>query len=236
MAIELSQEQMLGLGRSRAPMTFAEMLRSKEVRRPHGWVPALGASLVFSFGLFWGMHALISKSGHGANKLETLPTIDFVRLKRDSNVTPNERKRPPPPPPPKSPPPPSKMTVATESTGTGPAIAMPGNLDLSAGSGGGGPGGGGVGFDSELVPLQRVNPAYPQDARRNKIEGYVKLELLVAADGSVRSAKVIESKPKNLFDSAAVTAVYKWRFKPKTVDGKAVEQKGQQRIDFALNK
>jgi len=92
------------------------------------------------------------------------------------------------------------------------------------------------GFDSELVPLQRVNPAYPQDARRNRIEGYVKLDLLVAPDGSVRSAKVVDAKPKGLFDASAVTAVLKWRFKPKTVDGKAVEQRGVQKIEFTINK
>lgn len=232
MALQLNSEHLLV---PTQPMTFADMLRSKDVRRPRGWLPALAGSIALSLGMFIGMHALITVSGHGANKPEALPTIDFVRLKRDSQITPNERRKPPPPPPPKAPPPTSKMTVATEATSDGPAISVPGSLDLSAGGGGGG----GVatsGFDSELVPLQRVNPAYPQDARRNRIEGYVKLDLLVAPDGSVRSAKVVESKPKGLFDASAVTAVLKWRFKPKTVDGKAVEQRGVQKIEFAINK
>ncbi|EIT68491.1 MULTISPECIES: energy transducer TonB [Hydrocarboniphaga] len=232
MALQLNSEHLLVPTR---PMTFAEMLRSKDVRRPRGWVPALAASLALSLGMFIGMHALITVSGHGAKKPETLPTIDFVRLKRDSQVTPNERRKPPPPPPPKAPPPASKMTVATEAASDGPAITVPGSLDLSAGSGGGG-GVASGGFDSELVPLQRVNPAYPQDARRNRIEGYVKLDLLVAPDGSVRSAKVVDAKPKGLFDASAVTAVLKWRFKPKTVDGKAVEQRGVQKIEFTINK
>ena len=90
--------------------------------------------------------------------------------------------------------------------------------------------------DGDLVPLQRVNPVYPQEARRNKIEGYVKLELVISPEGGVIGAKIMESKPKGLFDSAAVQAVYKWRFKPKTVDGRAVEQKGTQRVVFELTK
>lgn len=235
MAIQVSHERMLSITPPAPPMTFAEMLRSKDVRRPRGWGPAFVISLALSLGMFWGMHALITVSGHGADKPETLPTIDFVRLKRDSEVTPNERRKPPPPPPPKAPPPTARMTVATEGPTGGPGIQVPGSLDLSPGTAGGGPAVA-TGMDSDLVPLQRVNPVYPQDARRNKIEGYVKLELIVAPDGSVRSAKVVESKPKGLFDASAVTAVLKWRFKPKTVDGKAVEQKGVQKIEFTINK
>ena len=57
----------------------------------------------------------------------------------------------------------------------------------------------------------------------------------VNPDGSVRKARVVEAKPKGLFEAAAVTAVQKWRFKPKTVDGKAVEFHGVQRIEFNLS-
>ena len=57
---------------------------------------------------------------------------------------------------------------------------------------------------------------------------------MVNADGSVRSAKVTEAKPKGLFDAAAVTAVLRWKFKPRVVNGEPVPQRGLQRIEFNL--
>lgn len=231
-------QTLLGVPTLKAHQTFAEILRSKDVRRPRGWGPALGGALALSMGLFWLMHTIIQVSGVGPLKKEQLQTIDFVRLKRDSDVTPNERRKPPPPPPPKAPPPPSRMTVATDAPVGGPGITAPTGLDLSADTGGPATGGGASAnmFDSDAVPLQRVNPMYPNEARRAGITGYVRMELTIAPDGSVRAAKVIEAKPKGLFDAAAVTAVLKWRFKPKVVDGVPVDYVATQRIAFDLNK
>jgi protein TonB len=87
---------------------------------------------------------------------------------------------------------------------------------------------------SELIPLVRIAPQYPRQAARDGITGSVKLEITVNPDGSVREAHVIESKPRGVFDSAAVTAVLRWRFKPKVVDGQPVAQKGVQEVEFNL--
>jgi protein TonB len=116
-------------------------------------------------------------------------------------------------------------------------MAVP-NLNLSA-TVGGGPIGGSVGtggmFDGDLMPLQRIPPQYPSDARRARITGWVVLEVTVNADGSVRGVKVTDSKPKGLFEAAAAQAVLRWKFKPKVKDGKPIEQKGSQKIEFNLN-
>lgn len=56
-----------------------------------------------------------------------------------------------------------------------------------------------------------------------------------ATDGSVRGAKVLDSKPRGVFEASAVQAVMRWKFKPKIKDGKPVEQKGSQKIEFNLN-
>jgi protein TonB len=90
-------------------------------------------------------------------------------------------------------------------------------------------------FDGDLMPLQRIPPQYPSDARRARITGWVVLEVTVNADGSVRGVKVTDSKPKGLFEAAAAQAVLRWKFKPKVKDGKPIEQKGSQKIDFNLN-
>jgi periplasmic protein TonB len=209
------------------------------------FLPAFGAAAVVSLALFWLMYAVISVTGHGVDKKETLQTIDFVRLKRDTQVETLARRKPPPPPP-EQPPPPQKMHIATEAatqTAAPVPMEMP-SLGLSANISGGpfvGGMGGGVAapmnsglFDGDIIPLQRIAPQYPREAARAGITGFVELEVLVNADGTVRSAKVLNAKPKGLFDAAAVAAVMRWKFKPKVVNGAPVAQRGAQTIEFNL--
>ena len=201
------------------------------------WTTALCMSIVTSLLFFWLMYAVIHVSGHGVNKVENLPTIDFVRLKRDSAPEQMERRKPPPPPPAKQPAPPSKIKIDVDTAAPAAGIGIPSNLGLAAnmGSGPSTGGGGGVSMDSDLIPLQRIPPTYPAEARRAGISGSVTIDVTVNPDGSVRKARVLEAKPKGLFEAAAVTAIQKWRFKPKTVDGKAVEFHGVQTVKFDLS-
>jgi protein TonB len=202
-------------------------------------LPAVGLSVAFSLGLFALLYSAIHVGKFVADKNQVLQTIDFVRLRRDSETETMTRRKPPPPPAP--PPPPSKMKVVAEATNQGmTGMAIP-TLDLSASVTGGpmagsmGKGGSAAMFDGDLLPLQRIPPQYPRDAARAGVTGWVQLEVLVNADGSVRSAKVTDAKPKGLFEAAAVQAVMRWKFKPKIQDGKPVEQRGSQKIEFNLN-
>jgi TonB family protein len=56
----------------------------------------------------------------------------------------------------------------------------------------------------------KVSPAYPDLARRMGISGVVKVQVVVAPNGSVKSTKVVGGHP--LLVNAAVDAVKKWRF------------------------
>jgi len=195
-------------------------------------------SVLFSLVLFALLYSAIHAGKFVAEKSEVLQTIDFVRLKRDSEVETLSRRKPPPPP--AQPPPPAKMRVASAAVQQNMGGMEIPSLNLSA-SVTGGPLGGQMGkgvtgmFDGDLMPLQRIVPTYPADARRAGVTGWVQLEILVNADGSVRNAKVTDAKPRGLFEAAAVTAVLRWKFKPKIVDGKPVEQRGSQKIEFNLN-
>lgn len=208
---------------------------------------ALGLAFLVSLGLFWMMHSFIGSGTHSADAIQALPAIDFVRLRRDTQVETLERRKPPPPPP-EPPPPMQRMTIATEaaqqSTAPVTPMAIP-NLGLSTNVGGGpfiGEMGGAAApdmsglFDGDIIPLQRIAPQYPREAARARINGWVQLEVLVNADGTVRSAKVVEAQPKGLFEAAAVAAVLRWKFKPKVVNGAPVAQRGLQRIEFNIRK
>jgi TonB family protein len=58
----------------------------------------------------------------------------------------------------------------------------------------------------------RVEPQYPDLARRNNISGSARVELLVATDGKVKDVKVLGGNP--VLVQAAVTAVMKWKYEP----------------------
>ena len=56
----------------------------------------------------------------------------------------------------------------------------------------------------------RVSPYYPELARKMNLAGVVKLQVVVAPNGSVKETKVIGGNP--ILVNAAVDAVKKWKF------------------------
>ena len=56
----------------------------------------------------------------------------------------------------------------------------------------------------------KVPPVYPDLARRMNITGVVKLQVVVAPNGSVKNTKLVGGHP--LLANAAMDAVKKWRF------------------------
>jgi len=72
--------------------------------------------------------------------------------------------------------------------------------------------------DGPLVAIVRVRPVYPVVAEARGLEGWVLVEFDVRADGAVANAIVVESSSR-VFEKAALNAVYRFRFKPRVVDG-----------------
>jgi len=70
--------------------------------------------------------------------------------------------------------------------------------------------------------ITRVAPDYPELARRMNIHGVVKLEALVRANGTVKSARVLGGNP--VLADAAITAVGKWKFEPAQTETTEVVQ------------
>ena len=86
--------------------------------------------------------------------------------------------------------------------------------------------------DGDIVPILRVEPIYPTVAMTRKIGGWVDVEYIVMPDGSVAEARVVASKPKGMFEKAALRAINKWKFKPRVVNGQPVPRGVSQRINF----
>ena len=79
-----------------------------------------------------------------------------------------------------------------------------------------------VGGEVKAPVLQsRSEPTYPEAARKARMEGVVILEAIITASGSVEDVKVLKSV-NPLLDASAVRAVQQWRYKPATLNGRAV--------------
>ena len=58
----------------------------------------------------------------------------------------------------------------------------------------------------------KVQPVYPDLAKRMNVTGSVKVEVVIAPNGTIKSTKVIGGHP--LLIETSVDAVKKWRFEP----------------------
>jgi TonB family protein len=78
----------------------------------------------------------------------------------------------------------------------------------------------------------RVEPAYPTEAAKLRIEGAVRIHLKVGADGTVQGMKLLTGSP--LLAPAAMDAAKYWEFLPALLNGQPVETEQDVEIDFRL--
>jgi protein TonB len=93
-----------------------------------------------------------------------------------------------------------------------------------------------AGGEGEIAPpklLKRVEPAYPEEAKSNGIQGTVALEVVVSTEGDVIETEVKKSVP--LLDEAAVAAVSQWKYTPTLLNGQPVEVILTVTVRFVLN-
>ena len=190
----------------------------------------------FSAITFFMLLAYIVKPSSEALKNEnSFRVVDFIRLKKDTSLKEKSRAIPDKPEPPKKPPPPDLPTPELQAPPQAPNldIEFP-DIAIPTDFKGAFLGPQNQGGNSQVIPLVRINPQYPRNELLAGVEGWVKVRFTVEPDGSVSSPKVVESKPPRVFDSSALRAIKKWKFKPKVVNGIAVSQDGTQIIEFKL--
>ncbi len=62
----------------------------------------------------------------------------------------------------------------------------------------------------------KVTAAYPQLAKKMNVEGKVKIEVTITADGHVKDTRIVGGSP--LLVGSAVNAVKQWKFEPAPKD------------------
>jgi protein TonB len=83
-------------------------------------------------------------------------------------------------------------------------------------------------------PVQRINPVYPELAKRAGISGKVELMGVLGIDGRIHELKVISGHP--FLAKAAADAVMQWVYKPTILNGQAVEVSAPITVNFILNR
>lgn len=92
-----------------------------------------------------------------------------------------------------------------------------------------------VGGDvKEPVQLTRVAPRYPEEARKNRVQGKVVLEAVIDEKGDVVRVTTLES-PDPALAEAAIEAVKKWTYEPTTRKGKPVKVRMTVTVAFRLS-
>ena len=81
--------------------------------------------------------------------------------------------------------------------------------------------------------LERVEPVYPDEARKEGLQGAVLVQIVVERDGSIREAKIAKGLGHG-FDEAALEASRKLRFQPAMQDGIPVSVQLNYEINFQL--
>ncbi|HUF73911.1 MAG TPA: TonB family protein [Gammaproteobacteria bacterium] len=190
---------------------------------------ALPIGTVVTAALLYMMHAFIA-TGQGNPEIEVMRSVDFVRVEREKHIEKRETRPDKPETLERAPEVPQpEMNEAFGAT-IEVAIAEPRvDFDLDLG------GTGVVASDGEYLPIVKVAPVYPMRALQRRLEGYVIVEFVVTASGSVRDIVVVESS-EPVFEQAAIDAAMKFRYKPRVVDGVPIEVAGvQNRITFKLD-
>ena len=80
--------------------------------------------------------------------------------------------------------------------------------------------------------LKRVEPDYPQDALRQKIQGAVVLRVQIRTDGTVQDVQAL-SGPQ-LLSAASIDAVKQWKFRAPRVGGRPAESETTVTLNFRL--
>jgi TonB family protein len=93
----------------------------------------------------------------------------------------------------------------------------------------------------EIVPAGSLElarytaPDFPDSARLRGVSGWVDVQFLVKADGSVSDPRIVGAEPVGVFEQSAMDAIRKWRYKPVLREGSAVDQRARLRMKFALD-
>ena len=199
---------------------------------------AVGLSVLVTFGLLFLMQSLINEDLGEDERPESRKIAD-IRMPDTEIDTRYETSKPDKPEQPEDQPPdvPEPEFDSPDVDAGGIAMSAPsmgGDLGLGLGSNFSG--------DGDYMPIVAVAPEYPRRAASRGIEGFATVQFTVTTSGATKDVVVVDGITKDgnetsIFDRAAVRAAERFKFRPRVIDGEAVEVPGvTYRFVFELEK
>jgi TonB family protein len=87
--------------------------------------------------------------------------------------------------------------------------------------------------NTQLRLVHRVKPVYPEAAKQARIEGTVRVNAMIAKDGSVADVGLVSGHP--LLVQAAIDAVKQWLYRPPLRNGVPIEMRIMVDVGFSLS-
>ena len=174
-----------------------------------------------ALGLFAIMHKLIDRNFENPD-IKSRKVAEIVRPDEDITLETTEKKpdkvEDPEEPPPEMEPLNFDLDVDVDIVNLAPSSAVEISIDSTGMSSG----------DGEYLPIVKVAPIYPRRAQTRGITGYCIVEYTVTTSGAIREPKIVDCQPSGIFDKASLKASLKFKYKPRVVDGVAIEVAGVQ--------
>jgi protein TonB len=178
---------------------------------------AVAAAVALS--LAWFMYFLTHSSQMKLSDSGRVQMLDFVRLKRNEVAERKDRKpeRPEVSEVPDAPPTADQNASASATLTVSAPMALGSDLDIGRGLGLG------TG-DGNYLPIVKVAPIYPRRAMERGITGTCTVEYTVTTSGTVRDVSVVPGEcEETVFEKASVEAAYRFKYKPRVINGEPVE-------------
>jgi protein TonB len=173
-------------------------------------------------GLFFIMQYLIASADIKLDDTKQRKLADIHMPEREIETNVNEAKPDkvdnPEEPPPDLDTPDVEMDMDVEVINIAPQAAIDVSISATGMSSG----------DGEYLPIVKVAPIYPRRAQTRGISGYCIVEYTVTASGAIRDPVAVDCQPSGVFEKASVKASLKFKYKPRVVDGEAIEVAGVQ--------
>ena len=178
-------------------------------------------SIPVAFGLFMIMNALIDRDFEQPD-VKSRKVAEIVRpdetIETQTVVEKPDKVEDPEEPPPEMQQLDFEMDADIDVVNTAPTASVDISISTSGMSTG----------DGEYLPIVKVAPIYPRRAQTRGITGYCIVEYTLTTSGAIRDPFAVDCQPSGVFEKASVKAATKFKYKPRVVDGEAIEVAGVQ--------
>lgn len=90
--------------------------------------------------------------------------------------------------------------------------------------------------EGDMQAITKFAPAYPRNMLGKNIEGYVIVQFTVTKTGAVENARILETTHSG-FNKPSLRAVEKFKYKPRVIDGQAVDVHNViEKVSFEIEK